>query len=381
MVNNAVQTNKIDESFNTAGEALNQGKAIQVVQTPYQTAVAIQKPRNLREVEKKCLDEAALAGDTCYYGWGSGKDRIEGPSISCAMIALRNFGNCAVASRPVIETPTAFIFTSAFIDLETGVTYERQFRQSKKSIVYGKHDEARKEDIRFQIGQSKADRNAVLRAVPSWLTDKMVEEAKAGVREQIERFVNDPKKGGIEAARKRAFDALSKYGVKIEQIEIKLDKKYAAWDIECLVILQGDIKALTTGTESADALYPKPDEQDEQAEKSDLEKSMIPGDPATHHGYDKPNGATDTKSTPPTKDQEFELDDLAKQYRDLGGFTQVQLEGYLKSTDGKDADWYAAEIEAMRKNIAARAPKSGKAKPQGGTQTTLGEDGKQKPGF
>lgn len=277
----------IDESFNTAGQAIAQGKTIQAIQTPYATAVAVQKPRNLREVEKKCIEEAALAGDSCFYGWGSGKDRIEGPSIECAMIALRNFGNCVVCSRPVMETGTAYIFTSAFVDLETGVTYERQFRQSKKSIVYGKHDEERKGDIRFQIGQSKADRNAILRAVPGWLTDKMIVEAKAGVRDMIQKFVDNPK-NGIESARKRATDALGKFGIKVERVETKLDKKYGAWDVEALVILQGDIKALTTGAESADALYPAEEEKPKEKIKNGLsEDQMKPGDAATHQGHDQ----------------------------------------------------------------------------------------------
>ena len=112
-----VKRNGIEQGFNTAGAAIGQGKTVEQIQTTYHTAVRVQKPRELAVVEKNCLIEAALAGEVCFYGWGAGKNRVEGPSIDCAMIAARNWGNTAIEMRPVHETSSSYIMEAAFIDL------------------------------------------------------------------------------------------------------------------------------------------------------------------------------------------------------------------------------------------------------------------------
>lgn len=250
----------------TAGDVIESGKTLQQVQTQYTTAVKVQEPRQLKKIIASCIEEAAYLGEDCFYGWGSGKDRIEGPTIRCAMIAVRLWGNTAIDMDPIQETRDSYIMAASFVDLETGFTLKRQFRQSKKWNVSGKMDEFRKEDVRFQIGQSKAQRNVILNALPSWLIDKMIEKAKEGVREKLEVII---KNKGIEHARKLCVDALSKYSVKVEDIERKYEKKYPAWDIETLITLSGDIAALTKGQESASVLFP-PD-----GEKTDVETGEI----------------------------------------------------------------------------------------------------------
>ena len=288
MDNKLTKQDGIEQGFNTAGEAIGRGQTVEQIQTVYHTAVRVQKPRDLTIVEKNCLIEAALAGEVCFYGWGAGKNRVEGPSIDCAMIAARNWGNTAIEMRPVHETPTSYIMEAAFIDLETGFTYSRQFKQSKSWTVYGKMDEERKTDIRFQIGQSKAQRNAILKSLPRWLIDKMIDKAKEGVREQLQRYID---RKGIEAARKLALDTLAKLGVPLERIEHKYEKKYGAWDIETLITLKGDIRALSDGAESADALFPGLKDDDEGKPENDglSTSDMSPGDAAKHQGYDKPD--------------------------------------------------------------------------------------------
>src|ERR1700733_12715611 len=156
----------IDETTNgeAAQDHLAQGRSIQRVQTGYCTAVAVQKPRSLVVVKKRLDEEAALAGEDFFYGWGAGKDRVEGPSVGLAMAAVRCWGNCAIEALPVQDLGDSWVFTSAFIDLETGFTLTRQFRQSKKWTVHGKMDGERKDDVRFQIGQSKSARNVALNA-------------------------------------------------------------------------------------------------------------------------------------------------------------------------------------------------------------------------
>lgn len=282
------------ETFNTAGEAISRGATVQAIQTKYATAVAVQKPRNIHAIEKACKDEAAMAGESCFYGWGTGDDRIEGPSVDCAMIAVRNWGNCAVTMEPMIETPTSYIFTAAFVDLETGFTIERQFRQSKNWKVYGRMDEERKADVRFQLGASKATRNVVLKAMPAWLIDRMMDQAKSGVREKLEAYIKDK---GIDAARSLALRALEKYGVTQDRIEAKFGKKMPAWAVEELVILKGDLKALESGQESSDVLFPDP-----KASEPESTPEASAGDATTNTGHDNAPKPTDA----PTDEDLFE---------------------------------------------------------------------------
>jgi len=314
-----------EAGFNTAGQAIAEGKTVQQIQTKYATAVSVQKPRDLVEVEQKCMVEAALAGEVCFYGWGSGKNRVEGPSIDCAMIAARNWGNAALEMRPIVETNSAYVMEAAFVDLETGFTYSRQFRQSKNWTVFGNLDDERKADVRFQIGQSKAQRNAILKALPKWLLNKMVDKAKVGVRAKLDAYIE---KNGTEAARKLAMDALAKQGVSLERIEKKYGKKYGAWDVDLLVILKGDIRALADGAESADSLYP---EDSEQASKPDNEggslsaEDMKAGDPNTHQGHEP---------EPKPEKQLFDVKDVE----------ELEAEGGLKSGPLQDARMKYAKV-------------------------------------
>lgn len=232
---------------------------LQRIQGRFATAISVQRPRELQEVEARLMREADVAGESFYYGWsvkdkGGRASRIEGPSIDMAMAMARNWFNCAVDALPVQEVPGAWIFTAAFIDLETGFTATRQFRQSKKWVVHGRLDDERKDDVRFQIGQSKAARNVILRSLPGWLVAKTMQRAKAGVRNRIQKYIDDK---GIVAARDIAIKALAKQGATIERVLATLGKpKAEALDIEDLVRLKGDLQALQDGAEDADSLFP-----------------------------------------------------------------------------------------------------------------------------
>lgn len=241
-----------------AGEMLAAGQALQQVRTSYATAIAVQKPRELAQVRHRLLEESRLAGEDFYYGWGDGKDKIEGPSVQLALAAARCWGNCAVEPMPLQNTLDSWIFSASFIDLETGFTLGRQFRQAKDWKVYGKLDDARKDDIRFQIGQSKAIRNVVLNALPRFLIDKAIEEAKKGVKEKIEKFIQSK---GMPAAVDLLIKELGKVGVTEERILEKIGvAKREALDLDHLVTLRGDLSALQSGQERVDTLFPPKDQ-------------------------------------------------------------------------------------------------------------------------
>lgn len=242
------------------------------VEGRFVTAVAVQKPRTLPQVQRRLEEEAALSGESFYYGWSAGQEKIEGPSVKLANAAARCWGNCSVEMLPLQETAESWVFTAAFVDYETGFTIQRQFRQSKNWRVFGKHDEARKEDIRFQIGQSKAVRNVILNALPSGLIDRALEVAKAGARSKLERFVAgiDAKEGkgkGLVHAVDLVLKGLAKHGAKEPDVLRKLDiADRKAIDLDRLLILRGDLAALDGGEARVDELYP-PAKSDQLAER------------------------------------------------------------------------------------------------------------------
>lgn len=229
------------------------GGTLQQTRTSYNTAVTVQKPRDLGDVQRRLMAEANLAGETFYYGWGEGRNRIEGPSVKLATAAARCYGNCAVDLGAVQETRDSWIFTAFFIDLETGFTLPRQFRQSKKWNVYGKHDAERKEDIRFQIGQSKAVRNVLLNALPPALINQALDQAKACVRKKIEMYVE---KNGMVAAVDLLTKELAKNGVKEDRLLAKVGKAESkGLTLDDIITLRGDLTALQNGEVTAAELF------------------------------------------------------------------------------------------------------------------------------
>jgi hypothetical protein len=307
------------QATSVADEALASGEALQQIKTSYATAISVQRPREIEQVRKRFLQEARLAGETFYYGWatkGKKKGRIEGPSIGLAVAAARCWGNCAVEPLPVQDMKDSWVFGTAFIDLETGFTMGRQFRQSKRSTVYGDMDKERKDDIRFQIGQSKSARNVICKAVPKWLVDQGIAEAKQGVREKVEVYVSQH---GIQAATDVILQALKKEGVTEAQVLAKCEvAATGAITVDHIVSLKGDLVAIQTGEDRVDALFPDLDDgtlADQLSGKSAPSKKPAepkhPSEPATDANA---GAATDTQ-VPDEGDEASDI--LAIDYRTM----------------------------------------------------------------
>ena len=261
---------------------VEQGGTLQRAGSQWVTAVQVQRPRNLREVERNLMEEAALAGETMYYGWGAGKDRIEGPSIELATAIHRCLTNNVVDQGPVEDFADGWVFSAVFIDLERGTTLTRKFRQSKRWIVYGKMDANRQDDIRFQIGQSKAIRNVILCAVPEWLVNKAISVAKEGVINKIQTYID---KHGVAAAQDYALNALAKCGVKEDRVLAKFERaERKGLTVEDLAIIKGDITVIENGAESPQSLYPAvgPEKANESLkEKVAAQKAKLQGETTT----------------------------------------------------------------------------------------------------
>lgn len=236
----------------TAGSLVASGKTLVQTRLQYQTAVSVQKPRNLIEVCRRVEREAEIAGDSLYYSMtfkGKNKDTlVEGPGIEMAMMVLRNFGNCAMITE-VREEDDAFYFTPVFIDLETGVNISRTKRLSKNRTVFGKFDEERKMEIRYEIGQSLAIRNVVLRSVPNWIVDKAMEVARNSAIAKIEKM-------GIVPAAAAVMKFFEQNGITPDRVQRKIGKVQKSWDAADIAILYGAMRSMKEGAESADDLFP-----------------------------------------------------------------------------------------------------------------------------
>lgn len=313
---------EFEDSQGDAGqEIVLAGGARQMVKTGYTTAVSVQKPRDIRRVEKAALEEAALLGESGFYAWGRGDDSIIGPSKHLAMALVRVYGNCAVDMGEVQETENAWIFTATFVDLETGFTLTRQFRQSKQWKVFGKHDQDRKDDMRFQIGQTKATRNVVLNALPQWLIARAMDRAMGGVREQVEKLVKDK---GLEPVVAVALKKLEALGVPEARVLEALGRELrGALTVDDLVILKGNIAALESKADTVDNVFPPKEEpktpRDIAAHAAAAKASRAAGGPQgtpapaappaappppqtapTPQDASTPTGTPSTPATPPT---------------------------------------------------------------------------------
>lgn len=210
--------------------------------TAYQTALVVQVPRDLNQLEKAVLAEAHAARDSFFYAWtvknkDGGRDTIEGVSIDGAMILLRNWGNAVCPVEIAVDAPDHWVLRASFIDLETGFTDERLYRQ-RKGERHGKFDDDRALDIAFQIGQSKAKRNVIIRALPAWLVERSMDAAHAAVEK---RFAN------VAQSVAALVPRFVKFGVTMEMMERKLGKPQGEWLPRDLVQLVAIGRAINEG--------------------------------------------------------------------------------------------------------------------------------------
>jgi hypothetical protein len=229
------------------------GAGMVQTRTPFQTSLQVLERRSLAKVEQEVLRMATLLGDDAFYGWGSGKNHVEGGTIYLANALIHIYRNAVVVSEPVQDMPEAWIFTHTWLDLESQTSTTRQFIQSKREEIPGSMDKYRKEQIRFGKGQSKAIRNIILNNIPQYLVTKAIETAKNGARSKMQKYIEDK---GIAKGQEFVVASLAKVGVKEEHILAKMGKaKIEGLDIDDLVGLSADFRAIDTGNANASELF------------------------------------------------------------------------------------------------------------------------------
>lgn len=208
--------------------------------------------RDEASILRKITTLAAAAGEDWFYrfpvrGKGGETSYIEGPSIKCANNVARYYGNCDIDVR-VYDLGDSYMFYARFMDLETGYSLVRPFRQRKGQKVM-KTDAGRAEDIVFQIGASKAIRNVVNNAL-EFFTQRAMDEAKNSIIEKVGKKLNE--------YRDRVKTRLAELKIDISRVEHIRGRAAAQWIAADVAMTIAEIQAINDGMATADETYPIP---------------------------------------------------------------------------------------------------------------------------
>lgn len=220
--------------------------------------------RDDSEILRKLKVMAAAAGEDWFYRFPvrkkvenpqTGKeewatDYIEGPSIKCANNVSRLYGNCDIDVR-VFDVGDSYMFYARFMDLETGYSLVRPFRQRKGQKVM-KTDAGRAEDIVFQIGASKAIRNVINNAL-EFFTNFAADEAKNSIIEKVGRK--------LPFYREKVAARLADLKIDVKRVEVVRGRMLADWLAADVARTIAELQAIGDGMATIDETYPAPDQE------------------------------------------------------------------------------------------------------------------------
>ena len=216
-------------------------------------SAAMLPARNIESIEAAVKKEAAHLGELAGYSWKVGGKEggvVSGGTIKLANMLARVWGKCTVVPELVSEDSRQWVLKATFFDYETMAALPRLFIQRKRQET-GMRDGERAADLVFQIGQSKAIRNATLNAMPAWLVQMALEEARKGAKKRVVEANNIP------AQIAKAVAVLAAKGISKERIEAVYQKSVDEFDADDLVDLRAKYNAMQSGEESADTLFPR----------------------------------------------------------------------------------------------------------------------------
>lgn len=231
----------------------------------YITAQPVGVRRNDARILQQIKTLARTNAERYYYSWevkkkNGGKELIEGASIKLADDLARIYGNCAIDTRS-IDCGDCWMIYARFIDLETGYSQTRPYRQRKSQNV-GKGfeksgDSDRALDMMMQMGVSKAIRNIVNHCLSYFVTEAF-NEAKSGYGKRIaEKLAVE---GGRESAIGGIRQSLESIDVSVHQAEMYIGRKIDKWTVQDIVRISSTLNSVTGGFINADEVFPPSNE-------------------------------------------------------------------------------------------------------------------------
>lgn len=225
-------------------------------------AVRVQVSRDIRKVRMQIGQLATYFGDSFEYAlpfkrkvkdektgrWLERKEFVRGPSIRCTTAVARAYGNCSIDCSEAKETPAAYVFDAAFLDVETGFRLTRPFRQRKDQNIGGMGgDTGRVEDVLFQVGASKATRNVIRNALPD-LCEYAIEQARSSMAARIEE--------NREEIERRVMVRLEEHRIPLDRVEKFYGAKLNKMNARVIAQIIGMLRAVADGMLAAGEVCP-----------------------------------------------------------------------------------------------------------------------------
>jgi hypothetical protein len=230
--------------------------------------------RDEQKILQKLSALAAAAGSDWFYRFPvkkkeGGQDWIEGPSIKLANDVARIFGNNINEVRE-IDVGDAWIFYARFTDIETGFSMERAYRQRKSQSSIKSRDADRQLDIAYQIGQSKAIRNAIVNALQIY-ADFAFEQAQNSLIDKIGK--------DLENWRARTVQGLAKMPVELARVERIIGRAVKDWLAPNIAQIIAMMKSVADGMATTDEVFPPIEPSSTVAESGSTPRSAAGGEP------------------------------------------------------------------------------------------------------
>lgn len=232
------------------------GGGSMMVQDQIITAHSVAVPRDNAKILKGLQFAAAYAGQSVLtYRWlvnnnrTGKKETVKGLTIKAADILLREYTNAFVDLR-FTEGPASWIYKATFCDIERGVARPAYWQEYKDTATLGAKDKGdqRLKQIPFQIGQSKAIRNVIVKYLEIPYGAYLEEEAENNLVERVGK--------NIEAYRQRCSKAFADLGIDLVRVERQVGRKLAHWLAPDLAAVVQQLKAVRDGMASASDQWP-----------------------------------------------------------------------------------------------------------------------------
>jgi hypothetical protein len=313
-------------------QAQGRGVGTELLITDVITARRVEVARDEAKILQKLASIAAYAGDeVLLYRWPvknrrTGKtDTVEGPTVKCAYAIQRCYGNSRtdIAS---LDVGRSWIFKAVFTDFEAGVQTARLFQQHKGVAKIGGDDDARRLDMSFQIGQSKAIRNAIVAHLELPFVNYMMDEAKKNLVGRIGK--------NVEHYRSRIAARLAEIGVELNRVERQVGRPLGEWLAPDLARVITEIKAVVDGMALASESWPvEAPPEPKRSDAQDLNETAASPPAAAAAAAPTPAEATPpaSESEPPPKnwrvpDDIVGQDAVLKALRNLLGMVETKEE-------------------------------------------------------
>lgn len=341
------------------------------IKSNYVAAMMVPKPRNLKLVTESIMQEAEEAKDDFYYSWlvnnrkMNRKDLIEGGTIGLAQCIGRNWTNCAIETE-VKEFGGEWIFKTTFVDFEKGFTTTRELRLMipRREKDQKDYDYERSRNMKFQIGQSKNQRDCIFNAVPRWLKKQALNTAKNASRKEASQ--------NTDIKLKKALDSFAEKGITEQDLLGYFGKSSIKdFDVKIVAQLRNLWVQLDNGEVSIDAIKEQAKDVFDRSHKKDKRKQCDKTKEQKKAIKESNKNIQDVKCNPhsemgkaPTKEaiMRADLDKIIKSF-DMHGIDELEICAYYGVDDIEELNCEMG-LSELRSAISDIESKNGNLTPE-----------------